>query len=189
MLHIYGLPCNQNDLKWHQMISKAKISVASFCCHKVLLLWTKTVYFFVDNRMVLLWQLLFLWMIGFIVANVVFVEDWFRCGKCCYYGRLVLLWQVLLSWMIGFVVASVVILEVHSQLLIRSLLSPNWTRRLLQNVRLGSLGISDLDYRCSINRLVLSWSFYWMSSFPIYSPGNLGNLSVLGKSLINAVKV
>ena len=89
----------------------------------------------------------------------------------------------------GFVVASVVILEVHSHLLIRSLLSPNWTRRLLQNVRLGSLGISDLDYRCSINRLVLSWSFYWMSSFPIYSPDNLGNLSVLGKSLINAVKV
>ena len=134
------------------MISKAKISVASFCCHKVLLLWTKTVYFFVDNRMVLLWQVLFLWKIGFVVA-------------------------------------SVVIVEVHSQLLIRSLLSPNWTRRLLQNVRLGSLGISDSDYRWSINRLVLSWSFYWMSSFPIYSPGNLGNLSVLGKSLINAVKV
>ena len=108
-------------LKWHQMISKAKISVASFCCHKVLLLWTKTVYFFVDNRMVLLWQVLFLWKIGFVVA-------------------------------------SVVIMKVHSQVLIRSLLSPDWTRRLLQNVRLGSLGISDSDYRWSINRLVLSWS-------------------------------
>ena len=142
------------------MISKAKISVASFCCHKVLLLWTKTVYFFVDNRLVLLWQLLFLWMIGFVVANVVFVEDWFRCGNCCYSGRLVLiwLWQVLLLWKIGFVVASVVIMKVHSQVLIRSLLSPDWTRRLLQNVRLGSLGISDSDYRWSINRLVLSWS-------------------------------
>lgn len=111
------------------------------------------------------------------MAAVVFVEDWLCCGKCCFCGRLVLLWQVLF------------IVEVHSQRLIRSLLSPNWTRRLLQNGRFGSLGISDLDYRCSINRLVLSWSFYWMSSFPIYSPDNLGNLSVLGKSLINAVKV
>ena len=56
------------------MISKAKISVASFCCHKVLLLWTKTVYFFCGQQN------------GFVVASVVFVEEWFCCGKCCYSG-------------------------------------------------------------------------------------------------------
>ena len=67
--------------------------------------------FFVHNRLVLLWQLLFLWKIGFVVASVVFVEDWFCCGKCCYSKRLVLLWQVLFLWKIGFAVASVVILE------------------------------------------------------------------------------
>ena len=41
-------------------------------------------YFFVDNRME--WQLLFLWKIGCVVASVVFVEEWFCCGKCCYSG-------------------------------------------------------------------------------------------------------
>ena len=99
MLHIYGLPCNQNDLKMASNDLKGQNFSCKFLLSQSIVIVDQDGVFFCGQQN------------GFVVATVVFVDDWFYCGKCCFCGRLVSLWQVLLLWKIGFIVASFVIMD------------------------------------------------------------------------------
>ena len=80
LCYIYGLPCNQNDLKMASNDLKGQNFSCKFLLSQSIVIVDQDGVFFVDSRMVLLWQVLFLWKIGFVVASVV-ILDW-KCTAC-----------------------------------------------------------------------------------------------------------